>query len=86
MTVALWIAIGILVVAAALAVARAVRPGLLGDRAVALDTIAAIITCGFLVLAAITGDGLFLEISLVIGLLGFLAAVSAARFVERRDV
>ena len=62
------VAIAILVAAALLASVRAVRSGTLGERAVAFDTITSIITCGLLVGAAITGDGLLLELALVLGL------------------
>ena len=78
------VAIAILVAAAVLASLRVVRSGTLGDRAVAFDTITSIITCGLLVGAAITGDGLLLELALVLGLLGFLTSVTVSRFIERR--
>jgi multicomponent Na+:H+ antiporter subunit F len=78
------VAIAILVAAALLASVRAVRSGTLGDRAVAFDTITSVITCGLLVGAAITGDGLLLELALVLGLLGFLTSVTVSRFIERR--
>jgi multisubunit Na+/H+ antiporter MnhF subunit len=80
----LLVALGGLLVAAAVASWRALLPSGLGDRAVALDVLASVITCGLLVSAAATGDGLFLELALVLGLLGFLASVTVARFIERR--
>ncbi|MEX0846970.1 MAG: monovalent cation/H+ antiporter complex subunit F [Ilumatobacteraceae bacterium] len=86
MSAVLTVALAMLLVAAALAVWRAVRPGTLGDRAVALDMLTAIITCGLLVGAALTGDGLLLDLAVVLGLLGFLASVTVARFIERRGV
>lgn len=76
--------IAILVVAALLVTAHALRARTLGDRAVALDTITAFITSGLLVGAAITGDGLLLDLALVLGLLGFVTSVTVARFIERR--
>lgn len=84
MNVAGWIAIGIMVLAAVLITVRAVRPGRLGDRAVALDAITAIITSTLVVAAGLDDDGLLLEVALVLGLLGFLASVTVARFIERR--
>lgn len=84
MNAGLWIALGVLVVAAILTTARAVRRGGIGDRAVAFDMLAAIIASGLLVGATGSGDGLLLDIALVIGLLGFLTSVTVARFIERR--
>jgi multicomponent Na+:H+ antiporter subunit F len=78
------IAVAIVVVAAALAVWRAMRPSDLGDRAVALDVIASLVTCGLFVGAAVDGDGVLLDIALVVGALGFLASLVVARFIERR--
>lgn len=76
--------LGVLAVAAVLVVVRIVRPGSLGDRAVALDTLTAVITCGLLVAAARDGDGLQLDLAVVLGLLGFLTSVTVARFIEGR--
>jgi len=76
--------LGVLAVAALLVVVRIVRPGSLGDRAVALDTLTAVITCGLLVAAARDGDGLQLDLAVVLGLLGFLTSVTVARFIEAR--
>lgn len=84
MNAGLWIALGVLVVAAILTTARAVRHSGIGDRAVAFDMLAAIIASGLLVGATGSGDGLLLDIALVIGLLGFLTSVTVARFIERR--
>lgn len=84
MTAATWIAGVLLVVAGALAVARALRPGSLGDRAVALDMFTAVLICGMLVAAASGDDSVYLDLALVLGLLGFVTSVTVARFVERR--
>jgi multicomponent Na+:H+ antiporter subunit F len=84
MNVAATIASVIIVVAAALAVWRALRPGEIGDRAVAVDVLASLVTCGLFVAAAGSGDSVLLDVALVIGLLGFLTSLVIARFVERR--
>ena len=76
--------LAVLAVAVTIVVVRIVRPGSLGDRAVALDTLTAVITCGLLVAAARSGDGLQLDLALVLGLLGFLTSVTVARFIEAR--
>ncbi|MEM6491061.1 MAG: cation:proton antiporter [Pseudomonadota bacterium] len=73
-------------IAVALAVWRlAVGPSL-PDRVVALDmmTVAIVAFCG---LAAIRfDDTAFLDVALVLALVGFLATVALARFAERREI
>ncbi|MEM9349274.1 MAG: cation:proton antiporter [Pseudomonadota bacterium] len=69
--------------AVALAFYRIARGPTLHDRVVALDmmTIAIVAFCG---LASIrSGDPAFLDVALVLALVGFLATVALARFAER---
>ncbi|MEM1375294.1 MAG: monovalent cation/H+ antiporter complex subunit F [Pseudomonadota bacterium] len=69
--------------AVALAFFRLVKGPSLPDRVVALDiiTVAIVAFCG---LAAIrSGDPAFLDVALVLALVGFLATVALARFAER---
>ena len=68
--------------AAVIGVAKIVRARRLGDRAVAFDLLTAIITCAVLVAAGRSRDGLQLDLAVVLGLLGFVAAVTIARFLE----
>ena len=84
MTVGTSVALGILGVAAAVGLLRIVRKSTLGDRAVAFDMLTSIITCGLLVGAALLDDALFLDAAMVLGLLGFVATVTIARFIESR--
>jgi multicomponent Na+:H+ antiporter subunit F len=86
MNIALTIAMVLLLVAAALTSSRAIRRGTIGDRAVAIDALTAIITCGLLVATALTEDAWFLDLALVLGLLAFLTSVTVARFIERRGL
>ena len=74
----------VLAFAAVLGVARVVRRSSLGDRAVALDTLTAVITCALLVGASRADDGLMLDLAVVLGLMGFLTSVTVARFIESR--
>jgi multicomponent Na+:H+ antiporter subunit F len=79
-----WIALGLLIAAAALTVWRTVKPGSsVGDRAVGFDMLTALIQCSLFVGAVIMADGLLVDVALVLGLLGFLTSVTVARFVER---
>lgn len=80
-----WVVLWILAVAAAVGVLRVIIRGTLGDRAVAFDMLGAVVSCGVLVAVAGDGDGLLLDLAIVLGLLGFLTSVTVARFIESRD-
>lgn len=85
MRIGAYIAVGILLVAALITVWRAVRSDTaIGDRAVALEMLTAIISSGLFVGSIVADDGLLLDLALVFGLLGFLTSITVARFVERR--
>ena len=74
--IAVFIAVGF-------AVFRIAKGPSLPDRVVALDmmTVAIVAFCG---LAAIrSGDAAFLDVALVLALVGFLATVALSRFAER---
>lgn len=77
---------GMVFFAVALALWRLAKGPSLPDRVVALDmmTIAIVSFCG---LAAIrSGDAAFLDVALVLALVGFLATVALARFAERQVI
>lgn len=84
MTVVAVICLGILFVSAALCLVRVWRAHGLADRAVALDTITSTVVSGIAVGIAVTGDGIYADVALVLGLLGFLATVAITRFMARR--
>jgi multicomponent Na+:H+ antiporter subunit F len=78
------VALGILAAAAFVAVVRALRRGSLGDRAVAMDAVTSVLTCGLLCAVAVGGNTVFLDLAVVLGLLSFLTSIAVARYVERR--
>lgn len=84
MTAVTWIAGAMLVLAALLAVMRALRPGSLADRAVALDLAVVVALNGLALRAATAGDDAAVDLLLVFGLVGFITVVTVARFIERR--
>jgi multisubunit Na+/H+ antiporter MnhF subunit len=43
------------------------------------------LTCALLVSAGYLQDGLLLDLAIVLGLLGFIASVTIARFIEARN-
>ena len=71
--------------AVAITFIRLARGPSLADRVVALDmmTVSIIGFCGLY--AILTGEGAFLDVAIVLALVGFLATVALARFAERRD-
>jgi multicomponent Na+:H+ antiporter subunit F len=81
------VCLGVLAVAAILTLLRAVRPGVsLADRVVALDVFLTIIVTGIAVAAIRAGSALFLDVLVVVSLLGFVATITVARFIERRGL
>ena len=85
MSAAGGILLGVLAAAGVLGVVRVLRPNRLGDRMVAFDLLASIVTCALLVSAAEGRDGLLLDLAVVLGLLGFLTSVTVARYIESRS-
>lgn len=78
------IALGFLVVAAGLCLVRMLRMGSLADRIVALDSLLLVVTSGLAVQAARTGDGVYLNVMVVVALLGFVGTSLVASFIEQR--
>lgn len=85
MNVMATVCLGLLIIAGVLGVARIVRRSTLGDRAIAFDMLTSVLTCALLVSAGYLKDGLLLDLAIVLGLLGFIASVTIARFIEARD-
>ncbi|MEN9805209.1 MAG: hypothetical protein RIS41_2056 [Actinomycetota bacterium] len=83
MTTVAYVSIAILLAAAVLTLIRILKPGKLEDRAVALDVLTSVIVCGVLVWAAQSESGDYLDIALVLAVVGFLSAITIARFIER---
>lgn len=79
-----WVCLLGLAVAAALCVARLVRPGSLADRIVAADALLVVVVSGIAVDAARTGEGTYLDVLVVVALLGFTGTTIVARFIEQR--
>lgn len=84
MTVVAIVCLTALALAAGLCLLRVVRSEGLADRALALDTVTASLVSAICVGIAVTGSGLFADVALVLGLLGFLATVAVSRFMTRR--
>ena len=78
------IAFAVLAASGLLCIARLVRGSSLADRIVALDALLVVIVSGIAVHAVRTGDGVYLDVMVVVALLGFVGTVTVARFIERR--
>lgn len=70
-------------IAAALVLTRLVRGPTTADRVVALDTVLLILVGALSVRTAQTGEPRFIILIIAVSLLGFVATVAAARFIER---
>ncbi len=87
MTIVLNLCIGILITAGALALARVVRPGIsLADRVIALDLVLLFVVMGIALFSLKRESGVFLDVLVVVSLLGFVGTVTVARFIERRGI
>ena len=75
---------GMLVLAMFLSFIRLVRGPSLPDRVVALDLITVQIAAMLAVDTIATGQPVFLDAAIVLGLITFLGSVAFARYVERR--
>lgn len=84
MTAVAVVCLAALAACAAACLLRVWRAEGLADRAVALDTVTATIISGIAVGVVWTGDAIYAEVALVLGLLGFLATVAISRFMGRR--
>lgn len=77
-------ALALLSLSGLLCLARLLRPGSLADKVVALDALLIVITSGIAVGAVWSGSTAFLDVLVVVALLGFIGTVAASRFMERR--
>jgi len=84
MTVVIAVCLGLLVISALLCTARLVRPGVLADRVVAMDTLLIVLVAGIAVDAARNGRSSFLDALLVVSLVAFISSAAVAGFIERR--
>ena len=84
MTVTAVLCSAMLVAAGVLCAARVLRRSSLPDRLVALDLLLLIIVLGVAVLTFATESLHYLDLLVVVSLLGFVGTVTVARFIERR--
>jgi multicomponent Na+:H+ antiporter subunit F len=78
--------LGVLAVAALLCVARVLLAKTIADRIVALDLLLSVIVTSIATAAVATRRVELLPLLVVTALLGFVATVTVARFIERRGL
>jgi multicomponent Na+:H+ antiporter subunit F len=87
MNVVVGTCLGILALAGVIALLRVMRPRVsLADRMIALDLILLIIVMGIAVSSVGVDDPVFLDVLVVVSLLGFVGTFTVARFIERRGL
>ena len=82
--IAIDISFGLIILSILLGFVRLFRGPSLADRVVALDMMTVSIVAFCALFAIRTDDPVFLDIALVLALVGFLTTVALARFAERQ--
>ncbi|MBR2656748.1 monovalent cation/H+ antiporter complex subunit F [Yoonia sp.] len=83
--IAVYISVAAIGLSLLIAFVRMVLGPTLSDRVVALDMMTTLIIAFCGVVAVLTAVSAFLDVAIVLALVGFLATVALARYVERRD-
>lgn len=65
---------------------RVIRGPTIPDRVVAIDAIATNVVAIAVLFALATGRGLFVTVSLVLAIIGFIATVTVAKFIIEGDI
>jgi multicomponent Na+:H+ antiporter subunit F len=65
---------------------RVIRGPTTPDRVVALDTIGTNVVAIAVLVALSTGEAVFIDVSLVLAIIGFISTVAVARYVTEGDI
>jgi multicomponent Na+:H+ antiporter subunit F len=65
---------------------RVIRGPTTPDRVVALDTIGTNVVAIAILFALATGEGLFVTVSIVLAIIGFISTIAVARYVTEGDI
>ena len=84
--VAATLSLGLLTFAFALTIVRIMRGPTLPDRVLGLDMLVSIGIAYIAVVAIKTSFSLYLDVAIALGLVGFLATVAFARYVQERGI
>ena len=80
----IWVAFGGLLTAAAAGLYRLVRGPTLADRVIALDLMLIALMAGIAIDAGVRSDPTWLNLLVVIAIIGFTATVASTAFMERQ--
>lgn len=78
------VSLAVLAVAGVLAVARVAKGGSLADKVLGADNVNIVVVAAVAVGAAFTGSETFLDVLVVVTMLGFIGNLTVARYIERR--
>lgn len=78
------ITLSLLAVAGFLALIRVARPGSLPDKVLGADNFNVVVVAAVAVGAAVTADATYLDVLVVVTLLGFIGNITVARYVEKQ--
>lgn len=81
----MWIILPVMTFAMLLTFIRIVRGPSLPDRVVAIDKLSAVAVAVMVAYSVAVDDPVFLDIALVVGILGFLGTIGFAYYVDRRS-
>lgn len=86
LVISLWTAQGAIALAMVLCVFRMIRGPRAQDRILSLDSLYVCAMLQLLAFGVRTGNTVYFEAALIIGMLGFVATVSLAKFLMRGEV
>lgn len=79
-----YVTLTLLAISGVLAMVRVGRGGSLPDKVLGADTLILVVASTVAAGAGITDDATFLDVLVVVTLLGFAGTITVARYVERR--
>lgn len=82
---AAMVSLAILALAILFTIVRLVRGPTLPDRVVAVDLVGMLAAGMIGALAVYSGNGVYIDVAIVLALISFLATVAIARYIERRQ-
>lgn len=79
-----YLTLAMLALSGVLALVRVARDGSLPDKVLGADTLILVLAGGVAAGSGITHDDSFLDVLVVVTMLGFVGTITVARYVERR--
>jgi multicomponent Na+:H+ antiporter subunit F len=83
MNIVLYVALGFIGIALILGILRFIKGPTAADRVVALDTMSVIVTATLALMAYIFQRYIYVDVSLIYAVLGFIGVIVLARYLEK---